>query len=104
MAFQAHDMQTLNAVLKQNNSVAILFNDGSIIMNFAMEPEFDLMSTQSNDIFFVKVNLEEVPEAQELATQKGLATVNLYEQGSLIQSIPGYNLELIKGALLRNVV
>ncbi|KAJ9050012.1 thioredoxin trx1 [Entomophthora muscae] len=104
MAFQAHDIVTLQTVLRDHRSVVILFNDGSILTNFAVEPEFDLMSKQSDRIFFVKVDLNEVPEAQVLAAQNGLATVNFYKHGCLTHSIPGFNLEMVKGALLQKTV
>ena len=94
--------------LKEDNLGGILFKEDKVIVQYGagwcgncrvIKPKFKKLSTQNEDVKFIYVDAEKMPNSREFANVSNLPTFAGFVEGKLIHQTQGNKIEVIEEVL-----
>jgi len=85
----------LKEIVENNDKVMVQFGAAWCGTCRLMKPKFKRMSTQNEDIQFVYVDAEKLPQSRTLAKVENLPTFAAYKGGALVSQQAGSKSEIL---------
>ena len=78
---------TLQEVVNSNKKVAVQFSASWCGNCRIMKPKFKKLASENEDIPFLYVDAEKLPESRKLATVDNLPTFAIFKNGTLVNQV-----------------
>lgn len=93
------EQDNLNEVLSENNKVVVQYGATWCGNCKIIKPKFKMLSSENEDVQFIYVDAEKLPESRKFAQVTNLPTFASFLNGELVAQSQGNKIEVIKEVL-----